>query len=106
MKATKQRPVPVKIVDSGPATAPGMDKEYKPSMSFECSPEMPLPKLGATVTVTVTGKVISAERFQRRWDGGKKKARLEIEYAGPKAIRVNTGKATFDSLEADNPEIE
>jgi hypothetical protein len=99
----KTKPIPVKIVNSNTLSVPGTP-DYKPTMSFDVPVSMDLPKLGAKVRVAVSGKVVRVEKTASRWDGGKKRAHLEIEYAGPQAVHVEDG-TSLEALEAEDAEL-
>jgi hypothetical protein len=99
-QATKQKPIPVRIVNDEPSNAPSpVGEKYKPTMSFDCSPTLPLPKLGATVRVTVTGTVIEASRRKDRYGDNKSKGRIEIEYPGISAVKVHQVGTSPDEID-------
>jgi hypothetical protein len=100
----KVKPIPVKIVSDlgmskGPHDPASPDKTMKPSMSFDCSPTMEFPKIGAKVRVTVTGTVLEVSRRKDRYGDGRPKGRIEIEYPGMAAVKVESVGASVDDID-------
>jgi cobalamin-dependent methionine synthase I len=88
------------------AATPEKPKEMKPSATFDVSPDITMPKLGQTVTVEITGRVIDAHPFIDRWDKGKKRASIQVEYDGVSSVKVHPkGKRTEDELERENARV-
>ena len=67
--------------------------KMKPRLSFDLPGDANLPRVGETITVTVSGKVVSTAEDKRHWEPGKPVVRsVSIEYGGPQAVHMAEGK--------------
>jgi len=71
----------------------------KPSVRMDVSPSMDMPKVGQSVRVAFSGKVISTESRKDRYGDGKQKATVEVEH-DMDSLRMSamSGHAKIDKM--------